>query len=260
MEGYTYVRSEYGNLWETHQFRPHAYGHTWSLGCEIHGGMLHGHAVGTRAWATHTAPTSRWKEGFITEGKFVRVMRLISDVELALYHPVMDTHDMNHAAQVEVADKRGGTLCAPLPRGSARFVDAARSLSAHLAASPSLVGKMHQDAGGGGVHSAVPSPPSASEAAVAFPLPLLPPLLPPLPLPWAADGRCSSASAQALPKAPSSWTARSTAREANAALSLFRASQRLCSSKSASATRRSRLSSAPRAETSAAASSPGRDD
>ena len=26
MEGY--VRSEYGNLWETHQCRPHAYGHT----------------------------------------------------------------------------------------------------------------------------------------------------------------------------------------------------------------------------------------
>ena len=28
MEGY--VRSEYGNLWETHQCRPHAYGHNWS--------------------------------------------------------------------------------------------------------------------------------------------------------------------------------------------------------------------------------------
>ena len=30
MEGY--VRSEYGNLWETHQCRPHAYGHNWSPG------------------------------------------------------------------------------------------------------------------------------------------------------------------------------------------------------------------------------------
>jgi len=28
----SYVRAEYGNLWETHQCRPHAYGHTWSPG------------------------------------------------------------------------------------------------------------------------------------------------------------------------------------------------------------------------------------
>merc|ERR1719253_2200963 len=45
MEGY--VRSEYGNLWETHQARPHAYGHTWSPGYELPAGMLHGHAVAT---------------------------------------------------------------------------------------------------------------------------------------------------------------------------------------------------------------------
>ena len=42
-----YVRSEYGNLWETHQCRPHAYGHTWSPGYELAAGMLHGHAVAT---------------------------------------------------------------------------------------------------------------------------------------------------------------------------------------------------------------------
>ena len=28
----SYVRAEYGNLWETHQLRPHAFGHTWSPG------------------------------------------------------------------------------------------------------------------------------------------------------------------------------------------------------------------------------------
>ena len=41
----SYVRSEYGNLWETHQCRPHAFGHTWSPGYELPAGMLHGHAV-----------------------------------------------------------------------------------------------------------------------------------------------------------------------------------------------------------------------
>merc|ERR1719367_403765 len=45
MEGY--VRSEYGNLWETRQCRPHAYGHTWCPGYELPSGMLHGHAVST---------------------------------------------------------------------------------------------------------------------------------------------------------------------------------------------------------------------
>lgn len=40
-----YVRSEYGNLWETHQCRPHAYGHTWSPGFELQAGLIHAHAV-----------------------------------------------------------------------------------------------------------------------------------------------------------------------------------------------------------------------
>lgn len=43
----SYVRSEYGNLWETHQCRPHAFGHTWSPGYELPAGMLHGHAIST---------------------------------------------------------------------------------------------------------------------------------------------------------------------------------------------------------------------
>ena len=41
----SYVAAEYNNLYETHQCRPHAYGHTWSPGFEIEAGLLHGHAV-----------------------------------------------------------------------------------------------------------------------------------------------------------------------------------------------------------------------
>merc|ERR1719454_1413584 len=60
MEGY--VRSEYGNLWETHQCRPHAYGHTWSPGYELPAGMLHGHAVAScMGFGAYLA----CKEGFI---------------------------------------------------------------------------------------------------------------------------------------------------------------------------------------------------
>ena len=36
----SYVEAEYDNLYETHQCRPHAYGHTWSPGFEIEAGLF----------------------------------------------------------------------------------------------------------------------------------------------------------------------------------------------------------------------------
>ena len=59
-----YVRSEYGNLWETHQCRPHAYGQTWCPGYELPAGMLHGQAVGTCMGFGHTSRS--WRVGFPT--------------------------------------------------------------------------------------------------------------------------------------------------------------------------------------------------
>jgi len=108
-----YVRSEYGNLWETHQCRPHAYGHTWSPGYELPAGMLHGHAVATcmgfGAYLAH-------KEGFIPEDEMKRIHKLISDCELTLYHPVMDDNAIVWKAHVAMVEKRGGNLCAPVPK------------------------------------------------------------------------------------------------------------------------------------------------
>merc|ERR1719336_3766224 len=112
MEGY--VRSEYGNLWETHQCRPHAYGHTWSPGYELPAGMLHGHAV---ASCMGLGAYLAFKEGFISEQQLERIMWLISDMELSLYHPIMDDADRICATQVKIIQKRGGHLCAPVPRG-----------------------------------------------------------------------------------------------------------------------------------------------
>merc|ERR1719189_1516196 len=111
MEGY--VRSEYGNLWETHQCRPHAYGHTWSPGYELPAGMLHGHAVST--CMGYGAYLSR-VEGFITESELMRILKLISDMELSLWHDIMDNHDLVVAANKKVIEKRGGNLCAPVPK------------------------------------------------------------------------------------------------------------------------------------------------
>merc|ERR1719367_2315228 len=80
MEGY--VRSEYGNLWETHQCRPHAYGHTWSPGYELPAGMLHGHAVATcMGYGAFLAMCC----DFINKEQLERIHKLISDCELTLY-------------------------------------------------------------------------------------------------------------------------------------------------------------------------------
>merc|ERR1719199_2319030 len=111
MEGY--VRSEYGNLWETHQCRPHAYGHTWCPGYELPSGMLHGHAVGTdMGFGTYLS----YVEGWVSEAEMHRVLKNISDCELCLYHPIMDDDENNWKAHLGIVEKRGGNLCAPVPK------------------------------------------------------------------------------------------------------------------------------------------------
>merc|ERR1719326_2075677 len=111
MEGY--VRSEYGNLWETHQCRPHAYGHTWSPGYELPAGMLHGHAVATcMGFGAYLA----WRAGFVDETEMRRILQVISDCELCLWHPVMEDGAAVWRSQVAMIEKRGGNLCAPIPQ------------------------------------------------------------------------------------------------------------------------------------------------
>ena len=109
----SYVRSEYGNLWETHQCRPHAFGHTWSPGYELPAGMLHGHAVAScMGYGAFLARKREW----LTEENFDRIIKLISDMELALWHPIMDNHDLVISANKKAHQKRGGNLCAPVPK------------------------------------------------------------------------------------------------------------------------------------------------
>merc|ERR1719440_724652 len=111
MEGY--VRSEYGNLWETHQCRPHAYGHTWSPGYELPAGMLHGQAVGTdMGFGAYLS----YVEGWVSEEEMHRVLKNISTCELSLYHPIMDDDEMVWKTHLGIVEKRGGNLCAPIPK------------------------------------------------------------------------------------------------------------------------------------------------
>ena len=108
------MRSEYGNLWETHQCRPHAYGHTWSPGYELPSGMLHGHAVAT---GMGLGAYLSFCEGWTMEHDLERILKLLSGLELSLWHPIMeDTHRI-YNAQTRAVKKRGGNLVAPVPKG-----------------------------------------------------------------------------------------------------------------------------------------------
>merc|ERR1719229_1535597 len=83
----SYVSCEYGNLWETHQCRPHAYGHTWSPGFELPAGLLHGHAV---ACGMGFGAFLSFQHGWIRRSQMVRVLRLIQSFELSLWNRIMD--------------------------------------------------------------------------------------------------------------------------------------------------------------------------
>lgn len=109
----SYVAAEYDNLYETHQCRPHAYGHTWSPGFEIEAGLLHGHAVSIgMGFGAYLA----YKMDWIEESQFKRIMDLISSFGLSLWHDIMLRTDTLWASQQKIYEKRGGNLAAPLPK------------------------------------------------------------------------------------------------------------------------------------------------
>ncbi|MEL6493971.1 MAG: sedoheptulose 7-phosphate cyclase [Cyanobacteria bacterium J06623_7] len=110
----SYVAAEYDNLYETHQCRPHAYGHTWSPGFEIEAGLLHGHAVAIgMGFGAYLA----YKLDWLPESQFKRIMNLISSFGLSLWHDIMLRTDTLWASQQKIYEKRGGNLAAPLPKG-----------------------------------------------------------------------------------------------------------------------------------------------
>ena len=120
----SYVGAEYDNMYETHQLRPHAYGHTWSPGFEIAAGLLHGHAVsigmGFGAFLAR-------RHDLIGDDEMQRVLALLRTLGLSTWHDVLDDHDMLWASQVRMVEKRGGQLLAPVPSGgigSVGYLDA----------------------------------------------------------------------------------------------------------------------------------------
>ncbi|MBE9065630.1 sedoheptulose 7-phosphate cyclase [Leptolyngbya cf. ectocarpi LEGE 11479] len=111
----SYVEAEYDNLYETHQCRPHAYGHTWSPGFEIEAGLLHGHAV---AIGMGFGAYLSYRDSWITSEEFHRILRLISSFGLSLWNDVLLNQETLWASQEKIVQKRGGNLVAPLPKGT----------------------------------------------------------------------------------------------------------------------------------------------
>ena len=110
----SYVASEYDNLYETHQCRPHAYGHTWSPGFEIKAGLLHGHAVSVgMGLGAYFSYVNKW----ITSEQMHRIFKLISKFELSLWHDILLDDECVWESQIKMVQKRGGNLSAPLPKG-----------------------------------------------------------------------------------------------------------------------------------------------
>lgn len=111
----SYIEAEYDNLYETHQCRPPAYGHTWSPGFEIAGGLLHGHAV---AIGMGFGAYLSLREGWLSEEECHRVLRLMSGYGLSLWHDILLDGDVMAESHAKIIQKRGGNLVAPLPRGA----------------------------------------------------------------------------------------------------------------------------------------------
>ncbi|MEM9487632.1 MAG: sedoheptulose 7-phosphate cyclase [Myxococcota bacterium] len=125
----SYMSHEGSNPWEVHQARPHAYGHTWSPGYELPAGMLHGHAVSS---GMSLGAVIASEMGWLDAGQRDAIIGLCSRLGLTVYHPVMTDFDLIHRAQVKMVEKRGGTLWAPLPKGTIGTCDYVEDVSASL--------------------------------------------------------------------------------------------------------------------------------
>jgi 3-dehydroquinate synthase len=111
----SYVEAEYDNLYETHQCRPHAYGHTWSPGFEIEAGLLHGHAVAIdMGYGAYVSLC----EGWIDRTQFERILALISGYGLSLWHDILADDAIMWESHRKIIQKRGGNLVAPLPKAA----------------------------------------------------------------------------------------------------------------------------------------------
>lgn len=54
--------------------------------------------------------------GFIPEDEMHRILKVISDCELSLWHPIMEDKAAIWKSNLAIIEKRGGNLAAPVPK------------------------------------------------------------------------------------------------------------------------------------------------
>lgn len=112
---YAYMRHEGTNMFETYQDRPHAYGHTWSPRFEPIAKLNHGHAV---AIGMAFGATMSHLLGWCSEAERDRIIDLLRNLELAVFHSIIEDEELMYSGQINMRKKRGnGGLWAPLPKG-----------------------------------------------------------------------------------------------------------------------------------------------
>lgn len=112
---YAYMKHEGTNMFETYQDRPHAYGHTWSPRFEPTAKLMHGHAVSI---GMAFGATLSEKFGWVSKEEKERIIALLNNLELSVYHPILEDYDIMIKGQENMRRKRGmGGLWAPLPKG-----------------------------------------------------------------------------------------------------------------------------------------------
>jgi len=112
---YAYMKHEGTNMFETYQDRPHAYGHTWSPKYEPVAKLIHGHAV---AIGMAFGATMSHLLGWCNEQERDRIHALLRNLELSVYHDVLEDKKVMVTGQLNMRRKRGmGGLWAPLPKG-----------------------------------------------------------------------------------------------------------------------------------------------
>ena len=110
----TMIQLETPNLHELDLDRVIAYGHTWSPTLELAPSvpLFHGHAVNIDMALSATIAAAR---GYITTTTRDRILKLMSNLGLALDHPLLDTDLLWHATE-SITQTRDGLQRAAVPR------------------------------------------------------------------------------------------------------------------------------------------------
>ena len=110
----TMIQLETPNLHELDLDRVIAYGHTWSPTLELAPSvpLFHGHAVNIDMALSATIAAAR---GYITNTTRDRILRLMSNLGLALDHPLLDIDLLWHATE-SITQTRDGLQRAAVPR------------------------------------------------------------------------------------------------------------------------------------------------